>query len=199
MKTYLIEATVFVCSILACVQTETDWSPNTFCSDYSFMCPAFKSISKNIKEDYVERFYDESRWLKTDIEGSSPTTAAIVAAYNKLDEYIGETTQDKTKPVAVLYSANKTRGTYSLCFYEPNVIDKTDPSIEEYIMPAGTMIVRVFSGVPSVTNFIEQVEKLQKDLKSADRQYDHNKYMVVAYERPLQLFYRHDEAWIPAV
>ncbi|KAG5831078.1 heme-binding protein soul2 [Anguilla anguilla] len=200
MRTFFTEGTVFVCSILVCLQTVNGWTPPSFCRGY--VCPEYRLV--HAYENFEERFYNTSHWAITEIEDTD--TGTLIAAYNKLDAYINGANELSQKippanPVAVtiLKSDSGEEDRYFVSLYVPpdtSFPKPTDSTIEEFTIPAGTIFVRVFGGRPSVSNWLDNLEKLEEDLQSAEKQYNPLRQMALDYDSPLKLFYRHDEVWI---
>lgn len=58
---------------------------------------------------------------------------------------------------------------------------------------------RVFDGIASEADALENVKKLKEDLQAAKKQFDGTMFEAAGYDAPWILINRHNEVWIYAV
>ncbi|XP_036429349.1 heme-binding protein soul2 [Colossoma macropomum] len=178
------------------------WEAPLFCHGYE--CPEFTVV--NTYESFEERVYTSSRWITTDI--ASISNSDVAAGLWKLYEYTqGENTEKRVLPttrpglVSVNEAGENGQRQVSVSFYvAPDTVlpQPNDGTIKEITRPGGTIYVRVFSGVASESDAIENKNKLKEDLQTAGKLFDENMFDGAGYESMLILIDRHNEVWIHA-
>ncbi|KAI1894767.1 hypothetical protein AGOR_G00119130 [Albula goreensis] len=199
MRTAVPGALLSVAGILISLQSVQGWSAPSFCRGYE--CPEYRLVHAN--ENFEERFYNASDWITTEIEGTDFWT--VRGGYNKLCDYLdGENEANQeipmTRPIAitVLEPSSGEDRSITISVYVPPGTDlpkPTDSSITEFSLPAGIMFVRTFTGMPTESNFFDNLEALENDLKSAGKQYNPLRRIAAGYDGPLTLF-KHNEVWL---
>ncbi|XP_026870597.2 heme-binding protein soul2 [Electrophorus electricus] len=178
------------------------WEPPVFCGTYE--CPVY--TLKNEYEDFVERFYNATRWITADIAGTHDDDIknGFWKVYNFMNGENKEgVTIAMTRPVVVsmLEGGENGNQTSVWIFIPPETVlpEPNDESIKHKVLPSGTFYVRVFSGQASYKDVMENRKILKEALLDAGKQFDDMSYMAAAYDAPWIFWKRHNEVLIPAV
>ncbi|KAB5581654.1 hypothetical protein PHYPO_G00178240 [Pangasianodon hypophthalmus] len=179
------------------------WEAPWFCHGHE--CPVYTVV--NTYEGFEERRYNASQWITTDIP--STREKDIQDGFWKLYYFMqGKNKEGKeiamTRPVVVSVSEAVENGgrQVSISFFinADIVLPKpNDETIKNKDLPAATVYVRVFDGIASEADAIENVEKLKEYLQAAGKPFDSTRFEAAGYDAPWDLINRHNEVWIYAV
>ncbi|XP_072533083.1 heme-binding protein soul2 [Salminus brasiliensis] len=174
------------------------WDAPWFCHGHE--CPEY-SVVKTY-DNFEERLYKSSRWITKDI--ASAQKGDVTDGFWKLYNFLqGENDEKRVVPTTRpgLVSVNEATSKVSVAFYiaPDTVLPKpNDETIREENRPSGTIYIRVFGGVASESDAVENRAKLTDDLKAAGKLFDDTRYEGAGYDSPWNLINRHNEVWIYA-
>ncbi|XP_053477392.1 heme-binding protein soul2 [Ictalurus furcatus] len=175
------------------------WEAPWFCHGYE--CPVYTVVGTY--ESFEERLYNASQWITTDVASTRDTD--ILNGLWKLYNFMQEKEIAMARPAVVSVSQAVENGSsqvVTISFFIGAAIvlpEPHDQTIKYKVLPAAKVFVRVFDGIASEANAVENVEKLKADLQAAGKPFDGTRFKVAGYESPMILINRHNEAWIYAV
>ncbi|KAK3573005.1 hypothetical protein QTP86_012260 [Hemibagrus guttatus] len=155
---------------------------------------------------FEERRYEASQWITTDI--ASTRASDVQAGFWKLYYYMQGKNKDEketvtTRPVVVSVNEASENGgkQVSISFFISTGIvvpEPNDETIRKKDLPAATVYVRVFGGIATEEDAIENVQKLKEDLQVAGKPFDGTRFEAAGYDAPWILVNRHNEVWVYA-
>ncbi|MBN3320328.1 HEBP2 protein, partial [Atractosteus spatula] len=142
--------------------------------------------------------------MTTDVEGNYKS--AVNKGFMRLFYYIGGNNEagikiPMTAPVAVVVHPSTIDGNLkniSVSFFVPakSIPPKPkDLTIHELNLTGSTVYVRSFGGFALESDWTDNAQALEADLKAAGISYDPVSYVAAGYDSPFRLFNRHNEVW----
>ncbi|KAG7333999.1 hypothetical protein KOW79_002406 [Hemibagrus wyckioides] len=170
----------------------------SFCLGYD--CPVYTVV--NTYESFEERLYEPSQWITTDI--ASTRASDVQKGFWKLYYFMQGKNKDGKKitsrPVVVSVNDASENGVSISFFISAGIVlpEPNDETIKKKDLPASRVYVRVFGGIATEDDAIENVQKLKKDLQVAGKPFDDTRFEAAGYDALWKLVNRHNEVWVYA-
>uniref|UniRef100_A0A665UB49 Heme-binding protein soul2 n=1 Tax=Echeneis naucrates TaxID=173247 RepID=A0A665UB49_ECHNA len=159
-------------------------------------CPEYHLVG------FEERLYISSNWISTKVE--SPKESDVMAAHSRLKDFCqkasGSMIPTNTWPVLITVSEGENGPDLSLSWFLPPGTRKpenTDSSVTIQTRPEATIYVRIFGGIPTISNGQQNVKMLREDLIKAGKAFNPHTYTGAGYDSYFSLT-QHNEIWIYA-